>query len=740
MALLLSCVAAGPLRAAGRRRADDNETKLRRWSLRVEEGVFTASDAKAAEKIRRGGYANTAPRAAAVLGAYERLLKGNPAESIGIAGAYLVKKKALSAWREAQKEGRRAALKRWRDEVREARREKREAKTEPLPQMYAPFPPVEKWTIDENTVWCAVEVARAHMHLRDFRTALTQLAAIGRGYRDLPRVLAAECSGDLLTIQLDYPRAIDFYKYALKALSSMRVVDETSEGTKRRKLTEEEAFVKRRIEAALKRAQRLWDIARYGEGYVLYREAETLRRKEQKYRRAILSFWEIDEKYRQTVYGEASQAGQVKTYLALSRVDDRETVREWLREAREELKWREKEYKLARLCKLPAERVELLAAEVASLERRIEGIGRIPSGQEALEKAASVAKDFLAANEFGLYRGEVLVELADYGFDVMLQPKQASADYAKAWAWLEGVEASDSDLAAFSVPDKARKVSAPPAEEHSVDRWGNPERNAIAIGDVVNRKTCGWYLDDLRERCALALGFLAFARDDREAAMEWYEKVVELDRLTGQLEAKGEWNNFRRLKWGAEHGYLYAYPDELKLYAGRRRFLVLLADFYYCTERFPEAATLARRLLEGEFGRLNGKESDYPWFLIGSAFYRMPGKGRRDAAACFGKVLERREHTLTEDRALFSMGNLARCAREGELFRQGHEYLRELAYSKNGNEFSYRARVEYGWRLLGTRHEKEGLKLLKSLPKRAGIYRALAERVLQKHAEEREDG
>ena len=95
-------------------------------------------------------------------------------------------------------------------------------------------------------------------------------------------------------------------------------------------------------------------------------------------------------------------------------------------------------------------------------------------------------------------------------------------------------------------------------------------------------------------------------------------------------------------------------------------------------------------------------------------------------------VLKTREGTLTEDRAASILGNMAMWLKDNDLVQKALAYEKELAQSDRKNEFVYRAKLEYGWRLLGSKQEEEGLKLLRSIPREADGYHILAQRYLKK--------
>jgi tetratricopeptide (TPR) repeat protein len=259
----------------------------------------------------------------------------------------------------------------------------------------------------------------------------------------------------------------------------------------------------------------------------------------------------------------------------------------------------------------------------------------------------------------------------------------------------------------------------------------------VRPGQLVNRRTCPWYLDDLREQCAAFRGFLFFAAGRREKALECYKQILDYDPETRSMEASGIWNDYRRLKWGAEHGHLYAYPQEHELYTRRQRLAVLLGDFYYVTQQFDRAAAMARRLLEGEFKRLSSAQRDYPQFLLGSALYR---SGRnKEAYLAYVKVLGRWDGTFTEDRAAFTAGNLSELIADEGIRSDGQDLLRALAFSGRRNEYVEMALLTYASRLIEGGRIEKGMELMRSVPESADYY-AMAQYLIGEYARMVESG
>jgi len=382
----------------------------------------------------------------------------------------------------------------------------------------------------------------------------------------------------------------------------------------------------------------------------------------------------------------------------------------------------------ARRIQAPARIVASLEQQIASAQRRLERLRALPAGEAA---AAHVIGLKLAEDRpFGLYRGEILLCLAQDAFHRQMDPKQAQTLYERAWKWLEQVGGHDAAIAAFEVPGQARQVSQPPPQEISKeDLFGNVRRATPDVGAIVNRRTCPWYLDDLREHCVLALGFLAFYRGENATALEWYAKLPALDAATARLQSSGDWNNSSRLKWGAEHGYLFAHPEELALFQGRQRFTVLLADFQYVTERFALARALYRRLLQGDFGKLSPQAADYACYGSASCTYWLEGHSK--AYPEYLAVLAQRQGTFTEDRAAYAAGRMAAAMEDPRIRAQGIALLKTLAESGRRNDFVYRAMITGGLRLIASGQDTEGVRLLEQVPRQLDGYYALAQLHLQ---------
>jgi len=508
---------------------------------------------------------------------------------------------------------------------------------------------------------CYDLAARAHVAKAEHCPALVLYDWVTRHEEGMPKVLAAENCGKALEAMKRYDKAYGAYDFALKYLRT-----DVQEYDRDPKLA-------KRLTRARSRAARRRDIDRYGEDFVLYRHAETLRRTKRKYRDALKRYREIIKRFPESVYAEAAGLYEASCLVSLG---------------------------------IPNEAERKLAA-------------------------------FWKKERYGLYRGEALLELGRIALEHQVRGRLAKGYFDTLDEWLDEVAEQDTFVEAFSIKEAAEKVTKPPGAEKKVDFWGNVKKEEIKPGQVVNRRTCPWYLNELREHCAAFRGFLFFVAGKKEEALECYKRILDLDPQTRRMESGLIPNNYSRLSWGARQGYLYACPHELRLYAGRQRLAVLLGDFYYVTQEFERAAAMARRLLKGEFGTLSSPQRDYPQFLMGSAVCR--GKGAREAFAAYEKVLKRRDGTFTEDRAAFAAGNIAGHVGDVAVWERGQDLLRGLIRSGRRNEYVQMALLTYASRLIERGTVEEGMKLLRSVPESAE-YHTMAQYLIEEYSKMVEAG
>ena len=591
------------------------------------------------------------PHAAAVLAKLHRLALDDPHAAIEIAGAFLVSKEKLKTWKSALAENRARALAQWEADCKTARAQKKELPARPDREVFAHFPDIAEWTLSPETLRCAIEVGHAYSALGRQEQAVSVFQTIAEKLKDeFSSMLAEEGGADAMSALLRYEQAIRLYEH------SLQVADKLINYLKTDPFGEIK-HIKRRIEIKLADVRQRWDTDRYGEGFVLYREAEKLRQQAQQYLPAYMAYLALEEKFPRTVYSEASQAYRVKCLLALTEPANARKAEEAVEAAEKELKKLRASFSLAKalLARKDKEELKRIEADISAAETRLTRMKAVPLGEKALAEAEKQAREFLAASEFGLYRGEVMHDLAAHHLHERLDPKSAALWLERCAAWLEQVEKVELALADYAVPDKARTVSTPPVAEKKFDEWGNVQAIEPALGAIINRLTCGWYLSRLRRELRLARGFLRFVEGAFGEAKQDFAAILELDPTVAELQRRGWPNAYRRLMEDCGRGYFWGWPEDLKTFKGAKRTAVFLAGFLFEKNEHIRSCGLYDRLLRGEMGELSKDERAFVLQGKGECLYM---EGNLQAAkSCFEEVA-RSAGTPTEPKGLLSLANV----------------------------------------------------------------------------------
>ncbi len=366
-----------------------------------------------------------------------------------------------------------------------------------------------------------------------------------------------------------------------------------------------------------------------------------------------------------------------------------------------------------------AEAAELFSAECRLLT------GAAP---EEVEKqlVALVAKD-----RYGLYVGEALLLLGRIALEKRMDAKLAMKYFGELDDWLAAAKGQPREL---RVPAEDRKAVQPPQQEFTIDFWGNVSPPQLKPGQLANRATADWAMPDLEARSVRYIGFVYMTNKSQAKAKAAFKKLLDLDPATKALEDRGEASDYTRLMFGAQHGYLIAYPQELALFDSKQQYAIFLADFYYVTQRYDQSLAMHQRLLNGEFGKLNDPQRDYPFLAQGLCFQRLGQP--MEALAMFRKVIERwapGDAGFTDVRAATTAGNIAVWARDEELSKEGRQMLEKVIGSGAKNEFVYQAAVTLGRYEIQRGDKVKGLALLRQVPRSAGSSYHIADFLVKMH-------
>ena len=133
----------------------------------------------------------------------------------------------------------------------------------------------------------------------------------------------------------------------------------------------------------------------YGEGFVLYRDAEHLRRKAGRYLEAYMLYDEIENKFPKSVYSEASGACRLKCLLSLAEKENLQHAKETILRAKDAVKAKRKQLFSSGRKKASPEEKKEIREEMEDGEKRIARMQLIPVGDRA-----AVAAEKLASSGF----------------------------------------------------------------------------------------------------------------------------------------------------------------------------------------------------------------------------------------------------------------------------------------------------------------------------------------------------
>jgi tetratricopeptide (TPR) repeat protein len=285
-----------------------------------------------------------------------------------------------------------------------------------------------------------------------------------------------------------------------------------------------------------------------------------------------------------------------------------------------------------------------------------------PFGRKALQQAEERAEQFIEKNKYGLYRGEVLLDIGTAHLVSFFDVDNGEKWLNRTAEWFDNVQQFDKDLKDFELPESVRKVSQPPKNERYKDRWTNVKLSQPKPGDFFNRRSCSWYWNSKRKDATLLQGLIAFAKEDYETAEKHWNLLAELDKeFYAQQKASG-WENattLARLTWNLRNqkGSLYATPEEMASFKDpKRRMAILIADLYYESEKHQKALSIYQRLENRELGTLSKNELAYVIFGI---FNCLCWDNKIDEIIYLEQKLKQFEGTPTLPRMCMSYANRA---------------------------------------------------------------------------------
>lgn len=528
--------------------------------------------------------------------------------------------------------------------------------------------------------------------------------------KDLDQVYAASSAARALALLGDYPQSIQAYEFAIHRVRHGGL-DEYFDSE-----TDAKGRLLRELQAALNEVRRMQEIQRYSMEYFLYREGDRAQRHKGDLERAV-------EFYDAAILTaarnrQAALDGLIAERLPALEEGQKLTPREQVARARA----------LAELTEELSPEVPVSPFSDASRLNRFKCLFGLGRGREALKELEA----FIAEDELGLYRGEALMMVSTVAMDAM-NLSVASRWLGKLDAWVVNARAESADWdfneLLPGIRAAAKKVTDAPREETKTDYWGNVKAQPIALGQLVNRKTCPWYLDDLEERGAKYLGFIQLARGDGEAALKQFRRIIALDPHASDGDLSTNPNDFTRLKFGCENGYLTTYPQDLEKLTEKQRMVMLYGDFLYVTQEFDRAIGVYQSVLDGRAGRLKPGREDCVYQAIGMVHLRQGARGK--AIEYWEKSLAEPQGTWSEYRSAYAIALISRHGSDKALVKRGQRLLRALAESKADNQFTQQARITLAMDLAKAGQLDEAKELLGAFKERDGQLYALAQYLMK---------
>ena len=487
-------------------------------------------------------------------------------------------------------------------------------------------PAIEECTINQDNVLCAIEIANCLMEEGKYKSALNIIDSIGQKFTDEARVLAAETAGDIYEKMQMKQKAVEIYTFGLQTLNTLKKTGYRADRGEYTFFSEEQKIIKNRISSKLQKTKKSLETELFGPDWAAYRDAREKHFSE-KFLSAYILYEKIIKDFSDSIYAEAARCYRIEILLKFADPSEISNLSKIIHSQQQKLLDLRKKLQRANSSR-NQNAIKKYQSKINELKEFLDYAATIPTGIKALELAEKEAEKFLSENETGLYRGEVLLNIAMCHLTVFFEPKKGEKWLMRTQNWLNNIKALTDSLENFQIPAASSEISKPVQKTFYRDEWGNLLDTKIKPGDLVNRQTCCWYLNQLTAETERFLGFLDFVRADMPAAMAHFEIMKEEDQKVIEALEQHEPNMYDRLVYYCENGiFRSAQKEDLKIFKGRHLFNIMLADFYATVEMFEKAWKLTDRFLKGEFGPYDKSQEAYlrfanAWSLWADGVYR----------------------------------------------------------------------------------------------------------------------
>lgn len=204
---------------------------------------------------------------------------------------------------------------------------------------------------------------------------------------------------------------------------------------------------------------------------------------------------------------------------------------------------------------------------------------------------------FYREDPAGLYRGEALKRMGDIHLFAEGDRRSAREAYERAARWIDTVKQQTRILDTYLAPGASRGISTPPNEFRTVDRQGLLQTRTPPLYALVNRASAPWYLDALRAETEWTLAFLAVLDGDAVRVRAHMDLALAHDAAMRRQVDAGAVNVHARILDRVETGKaLVGEAVELGGLREREAILMQWADMQFLLENFESARSLYRRI------------------------------------------------------------------------------------------------------------------------------------------------
>jgi tetratricopeptide (TPR) repeat protein len=215
------------------------------------------------------------------------------------------------------------------------------------------------------------------------------------------------------------------------------------------------------------------------------------------------------------------------------------------------------------------------------------------------------------------------------------------------------------DTGVYDLREALAKVTAPAPKMRSFSQWGNSEWFTVSPSELYNIVLCKWYVNYMQIKVLSLQAMAHFSLGNTDEAILAINQMKMLDPDDAKLADSGLPSNFTRLRDGFSSGRLYAESQELAIFKGKERPLLLKAELAMEMEQWGEAERLYQLVKEKYSASLSVPALAYLDFAIAStSIYRGDADKAKALLKKFDSDKGEFRKTSTYWRSIYARANL----------------------------------------------------------------------------------